>query len=473
MIAKKLGMTTQVLLAAILGVLAGAFFGDFVMPLRPIGDIFLRLLRMGIVILVLGHVIEAIGSIKPKEFGKLGAKIFFIFALTSLLGAAWGVLAGLIFRPGVGIDTAGLYALGGGGAFDIQAQAADELTAGLAQTIVNFIPINIISSLASANIMQILVFGVLFGIAIALVSETQKDYRLIQMLSLFNKGVVKMITKVMIIAPIGVFALLATTIGGMGTQVILPLARFLMVYAGATLIFFVGWALFNCIYCRVSFVQLLKNISRISLVALATGSSAVTLPVAMQDTEQKLGVSKRLTSLVFPLGLTINSTGAAMHMALATMTVAQMYGITYEPTMLIYIIIFTTLASAANAVVPGAGIVSLIIVAQEMGFPMEVVPLFAGVEILIGMCRVILNVNGDVFTSMLVAKSEGEFDRSVFNADNKGLVTVGAAPVAAGEAIAPTPVLAPTPALVAVSASEAPDANANKWLAVLLKVYEK
>jgi len=473
---KKIGMTTQVLIAAVLGVLAGAFFGDLVMPLGFIGDVFLRLLRMGIVVLVLGHVIEAIGSIKPKEFGKLGSKIFFIFAFTSLLGAGWGVLMGYIFTPGIGVDTANLHYLGAAGGFEVQAAAAEELTAGLISTIVNFIPINIIAAMTSANIMQILVFGVLFGIAVALVSEQQKDKRLIELLSLFNKSVVKMITKVMFIAPIGVFALLSTTIGGMGTQVILPLARFLLVYAVASIIFFLAWALFNCLYCRVNFIQLLKNVSRITLVALATGSSAVTMPVAMQDTEQKVGVSKRLTSLIFPLGLTINSTGAAMHMALATMTVAQIYGIVYGPTELVYIILFTTLASAANAVVPGAGIVSLIIVAQEMGFPMEIVPLFAGVEILIGMCRVLLNVNGDVFTAMIVAKSEGEFDASIFNADNKNIITIPDEDVSVGGA--PVPAFAAAgaagslPVLVA-SAREAPDANDNKWLAVLMRVYDK
>jgi Na+/H+-dicarboxylate symporter len=458
---KRLGMATQVLLAAVLGALAGAFLGERVMPLQPVGDIFLRLLRMGIVVLVLGHVIEAIGSIKPKEFGKLGGKLFFIFGVTSLLGSAVGAAAGLIFRPGAGVDMANIYAMGNG---DIGFNIEVTESAGLADTLVNFVPTNIVQALATTNIMQILIFGVFFGLALALVSEKTQNFSMVEGLGFFNKCVVKMITKVMVIAPIGVFSLLATTIGGMGTEVILPLARFLGVFAGATMALFIVWAIFNCIYCRVGFFQLMRNISRIFLVSLATASSAVTMPVAMQDTEQKIGVSKRLTSLVFPLGLTVNSTGAALQMSLAAITVAQMYNVEFAPATIVYIIFFTTLASAANAVVPGSGIVSLIIVLQELNLPMEVVPLFAGVEILIGMCRVVLNVGSDVFTAMIVAKSEGELDYAIFNADNSQLVTEGAEGV---------PALTPTPVLVAASAANAPDAHDNKWLAVLLNVYEK
>ncbi|MCL2224114.1 MAG: dicarboxylate/amino acid:cation symporter [Defluviitaleaceae bacterium] len=468
---KKLGMATQVLIAAVLGVIAGAFLGEYVMPLQPIGEIFLRLLRMGIVVLVLGHVIEAIGSIKPKEFGKLGGKMFFIFGITSLMGGAWGAAVGLIFRPGYGVYIGDLANIGGDTGFDMQVDAAGQ---GFADTLVNFVPTNIVNALATTNIMQILIFGVFFGIALALVSEKRKDYTMIEQLGVFNKVIVKMVSKVMIIAPIGVFSLLATTIGGMGTEVIIPLARFLLVYAGATVVMFVAWFFFNCAYCRVKPVQLAKNISRIVLVGLATASSAVTMPVAMQDTEKKIGVSKRLTGLVFPLGLTVNSTGAALQMALAALTVAQMYGITFSAGDIVYIVLFVTLASAANAVVPGSGIVSLIIVVQELGLPMEIVPLFAGVEIIIGMIRVMLNVGSDVFTAMILAKSEGELDYAVFYADNKTLEPTKVP--AAGVAAVTEPVgnlLTPTPLLVAESASISPDAYDNKWLAVLLKVYDE
>jgi Na+/H+-dicarboxylate symporter len=470
---KKLGMATQVLIAAALGVLAGAFLGEYVMPLQPIGDIFLRLLRMGIVVLVLGHVIEAIGSIKPKEFGKLGGKMFFIFGITSLMGGAWGAVVGLLFRPGYGVNIDALADIGGDTGFDVQVEAAGQ---GIADTFVNFVPTNIVHALSTTNIMQILIFGVFFGLALALVSEKSKNYVMIEQLGFFNKVIVKMVSKVMIIAPFGVFALLATTVGGLGTEVIVPLARFLLVYASATVAMFIAWFFFNCLYCRVRPVQLAKNISRIVLVGLATASSAVTMPVAMQDTEKKVGVSKRLTGLVFPLGLTVNSTGAALQMALAALTVAQMYGLnTFDsPGQIVYLVIFVTLASAANAVVPGSGIVSLIIVVQEFGLPMEIVPLFAGVEIIIAMIRVMLNVGSDVFTAMILAKSEGELDYAVFYADNKA-ITPTKVPAAGAVAIAEPAenLLTPTPVLVAESASISPDAYDNKWLAVLLKVYDE
>jgi Na+/H+-dicarboxylate symporter len=165
-------------------------------------------------------------------------------------------------------------------------------------------------------------------------------------------------------------------------------------------------------------------------------------------------------------------------MALAALTVAQMYGLnTFDsPGQIVYLIIFVTLASAANAVVPGSGIVSLIIVVQEFNLPMEIVPLFAGVEIIIGMIRVMLNVGSDVFTAMILAKSEGELDYAVFNADNKSIAPSKPAVAGAAAAVAVAPegnLLTPTPVLVAESASLSPDAYDNKWLAVLLKVYDE
>jgi Na+/H+-dicarboxylate symporter len=152
-----------------------------------------------------------------------------------------------------------------------------------------------------------------------------------------------------------------------------------------------------------------------SIMSLATTSSAITLPLAIEDSQKRLGIGDRITKLVLPLGMSLNSNGSAMHMAITVITIAQIYGIEYASEKIIYIGIISALISLANAVVPGAGLVSLAIIIPQMGLPLESIALFAGVEWFVGMLRTILNVTSDVFTAVLVASSEDEIDYVIFN----------------------------------------------------------
>ena len=154
--------------------------------------------------------------------------------------------------------------------------------------------------------------------------------------------------------------------------------------------------------------------TQMSLMALATTSSAVTLPTEMKDAREKLGISERVTKLVLPLGMTLNSNGSAMHMAFTVVTIAQIYGIQYSGGQYLYVAALAAMVSLANAVVPGAGLVSLAIVVPQMGLPVEVIALFAGVEWFVGMLRTILNVDSDVFTALIVAKSENGINYDLY-----------------------------------------------------------
>jgi len=403
---KKRNMSRQIIIATALGILLGLIFKDKLLFLRFIGDIFLRLIQMSIVLLVLGHIIEAVGSINPGKVGKLGAMTFAIFMISSVLASTWGVFMGLVFSPGSGVDISAMS--------DVRAVEAASMGS-LTETIVSFVPTNVVGSMANNTIIHVLLFGMFFGIAAAYVADAQGNTRLLEMTSLFNKTIVKMISGIMVIAPAAICVIMATTIGQLGLQIMVPLARYLGVYALATLIFLIVWQIVVCVFCRVGFVQLTKNMGRMSLVALATTSSAITLPTAMEDSIEKLGIGRRITNLVLPLGMSLNSNGAAMHMAITIITIKQIYNVHYGAGHLFYIVALTTLASLANAVVPGAGLVSLTMVIPAMGLPMESIVLFAGVDWFVGMLRTILNVNADVFSALLVAEVEGEIDHSVFN----------------------------------------------------------
>ncbi len=149
--------------------------------------------------------------------------------------------------------------------------------------------------------------------------------------------------------------------------------------------------------------------------ALATTSSAITLPIAMEESQNKLGLSSRITNLVLPLGMSLNSNGSAMHMAITVMTIAQMYQINFDGIQMVTVAVTATFVSLANSVVPGAGLVSLAIIVPQLGLPIESIALFAGVEWFVGMLRTILNVNSDVYSALLIAKSADELDYRVFN----------------------------------------------------------
>lgn len=401
---KKIGMTAQILIATLLGILLGIVFGDRLQTVRIVGDVFLRLIQMNIVLLVLGHVVEAVGGIHPRELGKLGAKTFAIFLTSSLLAACWGVLMGSVFRPGSGLD---LDASGVGETASAQVRSVSD-------AILGFIPTNIVESMAQGTVVHVILFGILFGIAAGAVADKQADHGLLNLVRLFNKTIIRLVSMIMKAAPLGICALLASTVGRLGIRIILPLAKYLAVYALATLVFLTAWMLLVSARCGVRFLRLVRNMSGISMMALATTSSAVTLPTTLKDSQEKMGISKRLCQFILPLGMSLNCNGAAMHMAITIVTISQIYGVVYEPGEIAYIIVLATLSSMANAVVPGAGLVSLTIVVPAMGLPLESIALFASVDWFVGMLRTILNVDADVFTAMLIARKEGELDKSIY-----------------------------------------------------------
>lgn len=402
---KKVNMTVQIMIAMVLGVLVGVLAKEKVESIKLLGDIFLRLIQMSIVLLVMGQIIEAIGNINPRELGKLGVKVIIIFLGTSLLAASCGVFMGIILKPGVGMNLSGL----------TSGVKIDQGNIGsISDIILGFFSGNAIKSMANGDIAQVIIFAILFGVALSYIRVENENTKLLGIIVEFNKIILRMISIIMKFAPIGIFALIASTIGKVGIRVILPLSKYLGVYALGTFIYLIVFFIIVSIYCKINIIQLIKGMMQMSLMALATTSSAVTLPTEMKDAKEKLGIGERITKIVLPLGMTLNSNGSAMHMAFTIVTIAQIYGIRYSMGQYLYIAALATLVSLANAVVPGAGLVSLAIIVPQMGLPIDAIALFAGVEWFVGMLRTILNVDSDTFTALIVAKSENEIDYSVF-----------------------------------------------------------
>ena len=383
----------KILIAIAIGIGVGFFFRDYVFMLDVLGKIFLRSMQMAIPLLVLGQVVQALGSLEKKDLSVLGMRTFTVFGISSLLAAYWGILFSLIFQPGKGVaipqsDLAGV----------------KEQTIDFAETAISFFPQNIMDSLTRGSIIQIIIFAIFLGIALNMFLAKKPNSVILPFLIDFNEIIMNVIRLVMKFAPIGIFSMIAVSVGNLGLDILIPMIKYLLVFAIATLSFLLLWVIIVVIYCKKPFKSILIGMKSISLVALATTSSAVTLPIALEDTHKKLGVSKRVVDLVLPMGVSLNSNGSAMHMAITVITISQLYGINFNVVSVLYIGILATFISLANAVVPGAGLVSLAIIVPQLGLPIESIALFAGVEWFVGMLRTITNVNSDVFSAVVVDK---------------------------------------------------------------------
>lgn len=395
--------TLQIFLAMMLGIVAGLVLPELMVELKFIGDIFLRLIQMGIILLVMGSVIEAIGSLHRKEIGNLGLKALFGFALTTISAAVVGIVIANVIQPGAGI----VY----NEELTTSIKATDKT---IAQIITDFFPSNIISSIGSGSTIQVIVFAILAGLASSIISESNPNNTFLNNIKSLNEILLQVIKLVMKIAPLGIFCLLGWVIGYYGIQVILPLFKFLLAFAiGMTLILAV-FIFITATVVKVSPLKLSKKLLRMGVMAFTTTSSAITLPTKMADSEERIGVSKRVSRLINPLGMSLNSDGLAIYLALSCLTIAQFFNIEMSIQQQFIVVIMSTLATLGTVTVPGGGLVALAIVLPTVGLPIEGVALLAGIDWFSGMFRTVLNVIDDVLVALLVAHSENEFDREIF-----------------------------------------------------------
>lgn len=399
----KLSMTNQIMIAMIAGMVVGLIIGPSIAPIKVIGDIFLCLIQMSVVVLIMGAVIEAVGSLNPKELGKLGGKIFAWFMGLTALAAALGIGLGYIIKPGSGLN------------IDMGKSAIAASEQKITDMIVGFFPSNIIESMAKANMIQVIVFSILFGLSLSIIGKQKKDNVILNFISNFNVAILNVVKMVMKLAPLGIFALLAWVTGTIGLKVIIPLAKFLAAMGIGTIVYMVFLIIMSSTYVKVSPAKLAKKLWKMTVVAFTTTSSAITLPTKMEDSEVKIGVSKRISRLVNPLGMALNSNGLSLYLALACITLAQFYGLDMSIAELIKIVVLSSLSCLGTVVVPGGGLVALAIVLPSMGLPPESIALLAGIDWFSGMFRTVLNVDGDALVSMMIAADEKELDYDIFN----------------------------------------------------------
>ena len=373
-----------------------------------LGQIFISSLKMLVVPLVLVSLICGTSSLSdPSKLGRLGIKSISFYILTTGIAVSLAIMAGLLVAPGEGLN--------------LQAEttyAAKEAPS-LSQVIVNMFPSNPINALAQGNMLQIIVFAVLLGVAMAMTGDAGK--RVAAFFEDLNTVIMRLVTIIMNLAPYGVFVLMAKLFASIELGTIISLVKYFMVVLVVLIIHgLVTYSALLKVFSGLSPVMLLTKMRDAALFAFSTSSSSATLPVTMETARNKLGVGKSVSSFTLPLGATINMDGTAIMQGVATVFIAQVYAVDLTLGDYVMVVLTATLASVGTAGVPGVGLIMLAMVLQQVNLPVEGIALIIGVDRLLDMTRTAVNITGDCTVACIIAKSEGELDQAVFDDPNAG-----------------------------------------------------
>lgn len=393
----------KILIALMLGVVAGIALGPYAIHLKPIGTMFMNLINMIIVLLVLSSMTVGITSIHdPKKLGRVGVKTIFLYLLTTAIAICIGLACAKLFKPGAGLD------------LPTTTTHIDTNTASIGDILLSIIPSNPIAAMVNGNFVQIIVFALFLGTAINLAGNKGKP--LLEFFESLSDVMYRLTAIVMAFSPIGVFAIMAWVAGTFGIGVLIPLFKFLLAYYIAcalhVLIVFCGMLKF---LARLSPWPFFRGMGDAIMVAFSTCSSSATLPVSMHCVQKNLGISKNIANFVLPLGSTVNMNGAAIFQAMSALFIAQAYNIDLSVQSILTIVLTATLSAIGAAGVPGTGFIMLSVVVSSAGLPIEGLALLAGIDRIREMGSTVLNVLGDAVCAVYVAKLEGEMDVRQYN----------------------------------------------------------
>lgn len=415
---KKIGLTTKIFIALLLGAAVGALLHAFAADIPAvqnvvvggvfyvIGQGFIRLMQMMVVPLVFCSLVcgaAAIGD--TKTLGKVGVKTIGFYLVTTMLAVAVALGVASIINPGLGLDMS-------------QVQTAEttisESSMSMTETLLNIIPKNPIEALATGNMLQIILFALLVGLILA---KLQDKVQLIT--NFFQQGNDIMMEMTMIImraAPIGVFCLIAKTFSELGFSAMVPMFK----YMGAVLLALVV----QCLGVYQILLKLLTGLNPFRFIrkfapvmgfAFSTATSNATIPLSIETLEEKVGVSRRISSFTIPLGATINMDGTSIMQGVAVVFVAQAFGIALTPADYLTVIATATLASIGTAGVPSVGLITLAMVFDSVGLPVSGIGLIMGIDRILDMARTAVNITGDAVCTTIVAHQDGALDKKVFN----------------------------------------------------------
>lgn len=390
----------KIILGLVLGIIAGLVLGDKAAYLKPIGDIFIRCLRVIVVPLILSTLITGVVSTGDvRNLGKLGFRTIGYFMMTTTIAVIIGLVVANIIQPGIGLS------LG-----EITAVKRPE-TVGPMQMIVSMFPINPMESLAQGRVLQIIVFALLFGAGLSMTGEAGEPVKK------FFESVAEVMFKISDIvisfAPYGVFALIAWTTGKFGLDILLPMGKLIVAtFIACSVHILVSYTGLITVIGRISPLAFLKKVMEPAMIGLSTCSAAAAFPFSMRAQKQ-LGVPRKVFGFTMPMALTINMDGTALYQSVAAMFVANAFGIDLTLTQQATIVLTAVLASVGTASIPGGGLIMLTMVLESVGLPLEGIAIVAGIDRILDMFRTTTNIFGDNSAGVVVAAMGKELDREV------------------------------------------------------------
>lgn len=372
------------------------------------GAIFLASLKLLVVPLVLVSLVCGTAALDDvSRLGRLGGRTMLLYLFTTAVAITLAITAAVLIQPGVGFDLP----------TDVEFEGSPAPP--LSDTFIQIFPTNPVQAMADGNMLQIIVFAVLFGLAMTMAGEP--GARMLRFFEDANAVIMRLVALLMRIAPIGVFCLIAKVFAEQGFEAFQPLLKYFFVVLGVLLIHGV------CVYpalltllARLDPVMFFRKMRSPQVVAFSTASSGATLPVTLRTAERRLGVDNRVASFTIPLGATINMDGTAIMQGVATVFISQAYGVEVGPSGYLMVVLTATLASIGTAGVPGVGLIMLAMVLRQVGLPVEGIGLIIGIDRLLDMVRTAVNITGDAAVTCIVAKGEGQLDAEVYADPNAG-----------------------------------------------------
>ncbi len=415
---KPMGISTKIFVALIVGALLGVGIHYF-MPagnLRDtiiiegifyvVGQGFIRLMQMLVVPLVFCSLIcgsMAIGD--TKTLGKVGIKTVLFYLFTTAVAVVIALATAYVINPGMGLDMDAVQTS------EVTATATDT---SLIDTLLNIIPKNPVSSMASGDMLPIIVFALFVGVMLAKLGS--KGSTVANFFSEFNDVMMEMTMAIMKIAPIGVFCLIARTFANLGFSAFKPMIKYMGSVTIALFIqCFVVYQILLFVFTRLNPMKFIKKFAPVMGFAFSTATSNATIPMSIDTLHKKMGVSKQISSFTIPLGATVNMDGTSIMQGVAVVFIAQAYGIDLTPANLATVVVTATLASIGTAGVPSVGLVTLSMVLTSVGLPVEGIALIMGIDRILDMMRTAVNITGDAVCTTIIADQEKVLNREVFN----------------------------------------------------------
>ncbi|MGA0058332.1 MAG: dicarboxylate/amino acid:cation symporter [Planctomycetota bacterium] len=418
---RKLALHWQILIAMALGIGYGLIAAQTGSTqhvddwIKPFGTLFLNLLKMIAVPLVLFSLVAGVASLDDtSKIGRIGGKTIALYLATTAIAITIGLVVVNIFRPGSGISAELRESLRSGFAqmAEDKVRAAEDVS--IVQQLIGIVPTNPFAALANSEMLQIVFFALMLGVALTRLNSKRPVAHVVSVFQLLSDGIIEMVHLIMKIAPIGVFAMLASVLADLGEdpEQTGQLLGALVGYMGTVVLALVlhGVLVYGLLIrgmARIPVKRFAKAMLPAQLLAFSSSSSAATLPVTIDCVEKGVGVDEEASSFVLPLGATINMDGTGLYQGVAAVFIATVYGMDLSLLQQAEIVLTATLASIGTAAVPGVGIVMLTIVLKQVGVPLEGIALILGVDRPLDMCRTVLNVTGDATVCTVVARSEG------------------------------------------------------------------